>query len=49
MIEQQREDIVAVLGEIGMLEKQCLELLAENPEGAAEARAELAARLREGG
>ncbi|WP_398305640.1 MerR family DNA-binding transcriptional regulator [Zoogloea sp.] len=48
-IEQQREDIIAVLGEIGMLEKQCRELLAENPEGAAEARAELVARLRESG
>lgn len=44
-IEQQREDIVAVLGEIGILERQCAELLAENPAGAAEARAELAARL----
>jgi hypothetical protein len=32
-----------------MLEKQCRELLAENPEGAAEARAELVARLRESG
>ncbi len=46
-IEQQREDIVAVLGEIEMLEKQCAELLAENPLGAAEARAELTARLGE--
>jgi hypothetical protein len=36
-----------VLGEIGMLEKQCTELLAENPAGAAAARAELAARLRD--
>jgi DNA-binding transcriptional MerR regulator len=46
-IEQQREDIEAVLGEIAMLEKQCSELLAENPAGAAEARAELVARLRD--
>ncbi|MBS0357100.1 MAG: MerR family DNA-binding transcriptional regulator [Proteobacteria bacterium] len=46
-IEQQREDIEAVLGEIAMLEKQCTELLAENPAGAAAARAELAARLRD--
>ena len=30
-IEQQREDIVAVLGEIDGLEKQCLDLLALNP------------------
>ena len=45
VIEQQREDIAAVLGEIGVLEKQCHELLAENPEGAAQARAELVARL----
>ena len=43
--EQQREDIAAVLDEIGMLERQCRALLAENPAGAAEARAELAARV----
>ena len=45
-LEQQREDIVAVLDEIGMLERQCLALLAENPAGAAEARAELVARVK---
>ena len=44
-IEQQREDIVAVLAEIGMLETQCRELLAENPAAAAEARAELAQQM----
>jgi len=46
-IEQQREDIAALLGEIGMLERQCVELLAENPAGAASARAELAVRMGE--
>ena len=45
-LEQQREDIVAVLDEIGMLERQCRALLAENPAGAAEARAELVARVK---
>ena len=45
VLEQQREDIAAVLDEIGMLERQCRALLAENPAGAAEARAELAARV----
>lgn len=44
-IEQQREDIIAVLGEISILERQCVELLAENSLGVSEARAELAARL----
>lgn len=44
-IEQQREDIVAVLGEIEILERQCAEMLVENLAGADEARAELAARL----
>ena len=33
-LEQQREDIAAVLGEIDILEKQCSEQLAVNPEGA---------------
>ncbi|NTV10698.1 MAG: MerR family DNA-binding transcriptional regulator [Zoogloea sp.] len=47
-LEQQREDIEAVLTEIGMLERQCRDLLAENPAGAAEARAELVARMKEG-
>jgi len=46
-IERQRDDIAAVLGEIGMLEKQCMALLAENPAGAAAARAELAVRMEE--
>ena len=48
-LEQQREDIAAVLGEIDILEKQCVAQLAENPEGAAAAHAALAARLDEGG
>ena len=48
VLEQQREDIAAVLGEIDILEKQCAEQLAENPEGAAAAHAALAARLGEG-
>ncbi|GLT24119.1 MerR family transcriptional regulator [Zoogloea oryzae] len=47
-LEQQREDIAAVLGEIDILERQCAEQLAENPEGAAAAHAALAARLGEG-
>ncbi|MCK6375004.1 MAG: MerR family DNA-binding transcriptional regulator [Zoogloea sp.] len=47
-LEQQREDIAAVLGEIDILEQQCVEQLAENPEGAAAAHAALAARLGEG-
>ena len=33
VIEQQREDIVAVLGEIDMLEKQCIHLLAGQSDG----------------
>ena len=45
-LEQQRRDIEAVLDEIGMLERQCRALLAENPAGAAEARAELVARVK---
>lgn len=44
-LEQQREDIEAVLDEIGMLEKQCRSLLGDNAAGAAEARAELAKRI----
>lgn len=44
-LEQQREDIEAVLGEIGMLEKQCHSLLGHNAAGAAEAKAELAKRI----
>jgi DNA-binding transcriptional MerR regulator len=40
-ILQQREDIIAVLAEIEMLERQCGALLAENPADAAAARAEL--------
>ncbi|MFN3986666.1 MAG: MerR family transcriptional regulator [Rhodocyclaceae bacterium] len=44
-LEQQREDIEAVLGEIAMLEKQCTDLLGDDPAGAAEARAELAKRV----
>jgi DNA-binding transcriptional MerR regulator len=44
-LEQQREDIEAVLGEISMLEKQCHSLLGHNAAGAAEAKAELAKRI----
>jgi DNA-binding transcriptional MerR regulator len=45
-LEQQREDIAAVLAEITLLERQCAELLQHNPAGAAEARAELTERIR---
>jgi DNA-binding transcriptional MerR regulator len=45
-LEQQREDIEAVLGEIAMLEKQCKDLLGHDRAGAAEAKAELAKRIR---
>jgi DNA-binding transcriptional MerR regulator len=45
-LEQQREDIEAVLGEIAMLEKQCEGLLGHDAVGAAEAKAELAKRIR---
>lgn len=45
-LEQQREDIEAVLGEIAMLEKQCNDLLGDDAAGAAEAKAELAKRIR---
>jgi DNA-binding transcriptional MerR regulator len=45
-LEQQREDIEAVLGEIAMLEKQCADLLGHDAAGAAAARAELAKRMR---
>ena len=44
-LEQQREDIEAVLGEIAMLEKQCVDLLGDDAEGAAQAREELARRM----
>lgn len=46
-LERQREDIEAVLGEISMLEKQCHDLLGDDAAGAAEARAELAKRIRD--
>lgn len=46
-LEQQREDIEAVLGEIAMLEQQCTNLLGHDPEGAARARAELVKRVRD--
>jgi len=36
VIEQQREDIVAVLGEIDRLENQCIHLLAGQSDGAAQ-------------
>lgn len=45
-LEQQREDIAAVLAEIALLERQCEELLQHNSSGAAEAKAELAERIR---
>lgn len=45
-LEQQRKDIEAVLGEIAMLEKQCKDLLGHDAAGAAEAKAELAKRIR---
>lgn len=44
-LEQQREDIEAVLGEIAMLEKQCTDLLGHDAAGAAQAKAELARRM----
>lgn len=44
-LEQQREDIEAVLGEIDMLEKQCRNLLGDDAAGAALARAELDKRI----
>ncbi|MBL8445116.1 MAG: MerR family DNA-binding transcriptional regulator [Zoogloeaceae bacterium] len=44
-LEQQREDIEAVLGEIAMLEKQCTDLLGHDTAGAAQAKAELARRM----
>ena len=44
-LEQQREDIVAVLDEIGMLERQCLSLLGHDAQGAEAARQELQARV----
>ena len=44
-LEQQREDIVAVLAEIDMLERQCSGLLGNDAEGAAAARAELDKRM----
>lgn len=44
-LEQQREDIDAVLVEVAMLEQQCSALLGDNAAGAAAARAELAERV----
>ncbi|HRQ57463.1 MAG TPA: MerR family DNA-binding transcriptional regulator [Azoarcus taiwanensis] len=46
-LEQQREDLEAVLGEIAMLEVQCTNLLGHDTEGAARARAELVKRVRD--
>ncbi|THF65099.1 MerR family transcriptional regulator [Pseudothauera rhizosphaerae] len=45
-LQQQREDIEAVLAEIDMLERQCSALLGDNAAGAAQARAELDKRMR---
>ena len=42
---QQREDIEAILDEIAILEKQCLDLLDHDMAGAAEAKAELNKRI----
>jgi len=47
-LEQQREDIEAVLGEIAVLEKQCSELLGHDPENAADERAKVVRRMRGG-
>ena len=44
-LEQQREDIAAVLGEIDMLERQCLSLLGHDAQGAEAVRQELQARV----
>jgi DNA-binding transcriptional MerR regulator len=44
-LEQQRSDIEAVLGEIDMLERQCLSLLGHDARGAEAARQELQARV----
>lgn len=44
-LAQQREDIEAVLDEIGILEKQCVDLLDHDIAGAAEAQAELNKRI----
>lgn len=44
-LEQQRRDIEAVLGEIDMLERQCLSLLGHDARGAEAARQELQARV----
>jgi DNA-binding transcriptional MerR regulator len=45
-LEQQREDIEAVLGEINVLEKQCSDLLGHDAANAAEARAEIVRQIR---
>jgi len=47
-LEQQREDIEAVLGEIATLEKQCSDLLGHDPDHAVAARAEIVRRMRSG-
>ena len=47
-LEQQREDIEAVLGEIDVLEKQCSELLGHDADNAADARAQIVRRMRSG-
>jgi len=47
-LEQQREDIEAVLAEIDMLERQCLGLLGNDAAGAAAAKAELDERVQSG-
>jgi len=47
-LEQQREDIEAVLGEIDSLERQCSELLGHDTSRAAEERAKVVRRMRAG-
>lgn len=47
-LEQQREDIEAVLSEIEMLEGQCSDLLGHDPARAVEERAEVVRQVRDG-
>lgn len=48
VLQQQREDIEAVLAEIDMLERQCIGLLGNDKAGAAAAKAELDQRVGSG-
>lgn len=47
-LEQQREDIEAVLMEIDLLEQQCSDLLGHDPDRAVDERAEVVRRARAG-